>query len=521
MYCSQCGREIPGNARYCPGCGARQELGVVPAEDRTAEQLSEKKRRQRARRQGRRIGNLLVSVIALLILFTGEKAVPDVSDYTFRRMSAPCFAVQDQKEMVVCDKDGEFSAIDIPQQLFYSADHSRMAYVDRDLELYYMEELTPVYVDDRVREARLSFYGDTIVYTRDGENGECELCIWHAGTGSSERIKIAGCSGYCISPEGMAVAYVEAKEDGVLSLWRSGKKEIRIAGKVSEVLALSRDAQTLLYRKNGEQIFRYTKGEEKKAGDARGNLDYILNEDQNEILYTEEGSTWYYDAGQEEPVRLTGVKGNLLTACYLEEAACQQGRGIHLGRKTLKNMTFATWNPNDHSYKIYSLDAGGTRARPVLNYAEQFQLAEDGQSLLYLTGGSLYQISDIKDSQNKRCVSGSMQVSQFAADPGLKKIWFVTSSQELYYVKRDECIHISYHLDRLQGILSGRVLFQEGYDLYAADGAEKTLLWGEVEEAWIQEKEYVVIRTKEGFFYLKDLKEAVPLLDGRQARREW
>lgn len=515
MYCRQCGREVSGNARYCPGCGARQEMGVVPAENETFEELSGKKRRKRAERQGRRLGNLLVSVIALLILFTGEKAAPDVSDYTFRQTDASCFAVQGQREMAICDRNGEFSAVDLPQQLLYNADHSRMAYVDRDLELYYIEDLTPVFVDDKVREARLSFYGDAIAYIRDGENGGSELCVWRVGTKSSERIKVADVRSYRISPEGTDVAYVEAKEDGVLFLWKSGKKEVRIAGNVSEVLALSKGAQTLLYRKNGEQIFRYSKGEEKEVADARGTLDYILNEDQDEILYTEEGSTWYYDADQEAPVRLTGVKGNLLTACYLEEAACQQGRGLHLGRKTLKHMTFATWNPDDSSYKIYCLDAGGTRASPVLNYAEQFQLAKDGQSLLYLSGGSLYRILDIKDSQDRRCISSTMQVTQFAADPGLKKIWFVTLGGELYYVKREQCINVSYHLDRLQGFLKDGVLFQEGYDLYFTDGTEKVLLQGEVEDAWIQEKDYVVLKTEEGLFYLKDLRDAVCLLSSR------
>ena len=81
MYCSQCGKEISGDARYCSNCGARQEMGVVRAEGICAAELSDKKKR-RAHRQGRRLGNLLITIIALLILFTADEEIPTVGLYT-------------------------------------------------------------------------------------------------------------------------------------------------------------------------------------------------------------------------------------------------------------------------------------------------------------------------------------------------------------------------------------------------------------------------------------------------------
>ena len=80
MYCSQCGKEVSGNARYCPACGARQEMGMISAEDMTSKDQTDRKKRQKAHRQGRRLGNFLVTVIALLILFSGDETVPAVSN---------------------------------------------------------------------------------------------------------------------------------------------------------------------------------------------------------------------------------------------------------------------------------------------------------------------------------------------------------------------------------------------------------------------------------------------------------
>lgn len=513
MYCSQCGKEVSGNARYCPACGARQEMGMISAEDMTSKDQTDRKKRQKAHRQGRRLGNFLVTVIALLILFSGDETVPAVSNQSFQQMNTSCFAVQDQREMAVCDAKGRFCIVDLPQQILYSADHSKMAYVDRDQELYYMDGLDPVFIDDGVRDAGLSFYGDTIVYVKDGESSRSELCICTIRTETTEQLKVSDCRAFCISPDGKSVACIEA--DGTLRLWQPGSEAVKIAGNVSEILALTEDGEMLLYRKEGNKLFRYLKGKEEQMAEAGGSMDCIRNEKQDEILYTAEGSTWYYAMNLKEPVRLSGVKGNLLTSCYMPDTACQQDRGLILGRRSLKSMTFATYDSGSHSYRIYHLNWNGKEAEPVLNHAEQFQISESGRSVLYLSDRKLYQIRDIRDEQDRTCISGTMNVSGFTADSDLKKVWFSTFDRELYYAENEKCRNVSSDLNRIHGCIKDGALFQEGQDLYLADGAEKVLVKGDVREAWIQENEYVMIKAEEGICYLKDLKEEVCLTGGR------
>lgn len=522
MYCSQCGNEVPGDARYCPGCGARQDMGVVSAAETYSEQETDQKRKkQKAYRRGRRLGNFLVSAAALLVLFVADGEVPNAGDYTVRQMEAAYFVVQNQKETVICNEKGESYAIDIPQQILYSADHSQMAYVDQDQELYYMKDMVPVFVDDDVRTARLAFYGDILVYLRDLKNGKTELCSYKVNRQTTERVTTAGCTAYAVSPDGKTAAYVEPDGNGTLYLWKAGEQELKIAEEVKELLSVSENGTEVLYRKGGDRLFLHTeKGEQKVAG-VSGTVTYVLNEAQTEILYTEDGNTWYYSTDQKEPVRLTGVKGTIVNSCPAGQTASQQGQGLILSRKTLKNMAFATYDNRNHSYKIYRLDREGENAESVLNYADQFQISQNGQSLLYLSGQKLYYMRNMRSGRQGNCISGSLNVNEFTADPGLLHVWAVTPEQELYYVQDEECISLSYDLVRMQESSlkyvgpAGGVLYREMDDLYIAKGEEKVLVKEGVDEVRILEHRYVVAEADGAFWYLRDLKDPVCILDSR------
>lgn len=83
---------------------------------------------QKARRRGRRLGNLLVSGAALLILFAGNEKVPDNIAGTAFAADASRFTIQNEKEMVICDRQGTMCKVDVPKKLLYSGDRRQMAY---------------------------------------------------------------------------------------------------------------------------------------------------------------------------------------------------------------------------------------------------------------------------------------------------------------------------------------------------------------------------------------------------------
>lgn len=515
MYCSQCGKEIAGNARYCPNCGVRQELGMVPAKKIPAEEPAEEKKRRRAHRQGRRLGNLLVTAVALLILFTADDEIPTVGLDPSQQMEASCFVIQNQKEMVICSAKGEICTVDVPQKLLYSADHSRMAYVDRDQELYYVEDLKPVFIDDGVSSAEMSFYGETLVYLKQTDGGRQELCAYTVRDRVSESLPVENCREFILSPDGKTAAWAGSDSGSSLSVWKVGGQNVRRSGNVSELLSISNGGKEILYRKDNNDLFLSTDSGDRKLQSVGGTVSYVLNEAQTELLYTENGNTWYYSVDRQEPVRLTGVKGVVEASCSADGLACQQRRGLITGRRTLKGMTFATCDTRDHSYKIYRLDGNGEKAEPILHYAEQFQIARDGQSLLYLSGGKLYAIENIRYEQERTCLSGSLEGNRFLADADLKKVWFAASDGRLYYIDGKDCVSVSDSLSQLYGRYQSGVLFREGRDLYYAEKGDKTLVKEEVEGVSIQEQNFVVVDTDDRFCYLKDLKETIELTDSR------
>ena len=514
MYCSQCGKEVPGDARYCPVCGARQEMGIVPAEKLSGESRFDSEKRKLAHRRGRRLGNFLVTVTALLILFAADGEAP-AADYVSRRMDASRFVTQNQREMVICNEKGEICTSELPRQILYSADHSQIAYVDRDQELYYMDGMTPVFVDDRAGAAALSFYGETLAYLRETDGGGQELCVYTVEDRTSERIPVRGCREFCLSPDGRTVACVETEGGGILSVWRTGEAETEITGNVSEILSVSDQGTCVMYRKDSDRLYLSHGKEEKCLASVRGSVNYVLNEAQTEILYTDEEGAWYYSAGQEEPVRLTGVKGAAVTSCYLEDTAYQQRQGLILGKKTLKNMLFATRDRRDHMYHIYHLDGEGNGAKALSGHTDQFQIAGNGHSLIYLSDQRLYRIEDVRYSQEKTCLSDSHPVSGFLADRDLRRVWFTTPDRELYFRGRKECVGLPGEPGSLQGRYMDGILFQEGRELYYADEEKKTLVKEDVDEVSVLENGFVILDTDSRYCYLRDMKDMVDLMGSR------
>lgn len=364
MYCSQCGNQVPKDARYCPQCKARQELDIIPTKVQTPEV-----RKWRAQYRGRKLGNLLVSIIALVILFTANKQVPDVPVFATISSDTSYIVAQNQTETVICSTEGEWCAIDTPYALLYNAEHTKMAYIDKDQELYYMDGVEPAFIDDYVLRAKLSFDGNTLVYQRLNEKGESELCICLLPSKSIERINIDNCSDFLLSLDGRSVAYLEGDIGipGTLSLWQHGRNPREIASKVSSVLSVTDGGTLLFYIKDNSELCSYSWEREQMLASISGEIRYLLNETQTEILYTSDQSTYYYTAPMSEAVRLTGVKGTLFFSANTNEIIYPQSEiGTILGRRTLKNRTFVTYDDKNHFYKIYQLDRDGKEAELLL-----------------------------------------------------------------------------------------------------------------------------------------------------------
>ena len=348
MYCSQCGKEI------------KSELV-------SAEALTKEKKRQRAHYRGRRLGNLFVSVIALIILFTTNREVPKASVFVAHQADTSYLAVQNQSETVILSTKGEWCAIDTPSKLLYSADHKQMAYIDQDGELYALRDVTPVYLDEDVLQARMSFYGDTLGYIKRNQEQRQELCICLLSTQKTDCLPIENSDAFVLSPNGKTAACLE--EDGTLSVWQYGKKEQKIANGVSSVLSVADSGTPLFYVREQNELCAHTFFGEQTLCTLSGDYcyHYLLNETQTELLCTNDNNTYYYAAPMSEALRLTGVKGMLFFSAPTNDITYPLDQnGMVLGRRSLKNRTFVTYDEKNQTYKIYQMDFDGQQAELLL-----------------------------------------------------------------------------------------------------------------------------------------------------------
>lgn len=311
-------------------------------------------------RKNRKLINWAVSIAAVLILFFIDVAKPADSAGRIHQICPSYMTIQDQEQTVICNAAGDTCIADGNLDTLYSADQRKMAFIDMDRNLYYMEDMTPVLIKAQVSCAEFSFFGDSVLYLADSDEGSQELGIYLTAEQRTEHIMVENCSFFAGDSDGRTVAYVENDPEGMgtMRLWKPGGIKTDEVQNVSLILSVAEDGREILYVKNENQIYRYRGGEEQQLDSfsEEGVLNFILNEDQTEILYTVDGKAFYYTAEAERPVCLSGVEGAFAYSCHMPATAYQQGQRIILGRETLRGMLFAIYEESSDSCRIYRLE---------------------------------------------------------------------------------------------------------------------------------------------------------------------
>lgn len=334
-----------------------------------AETLPSDAKKIRVSRRGKKLGNLLVSGIALVILFAANKKVPETMVFTGTSTNTSYMVAQNQSEAVICSTKGEWCAIDTPLAFLYSADHQHMAYVDQDQELYDLDGVDSVFIDNDVLQAKLSFYGDMLAYIKEAEDGQTELCICSLLSKEIERLHVDHCTEFALSSDGRTIAYLEQKGENLaaLSVWQYGKSKREITDRVLSVLSVSDNGTQIFYIKESNQLCSYSWDGEHELAVLSGAVQYLVNESQTELLCTDLEDAYYCASGTQEALRLNGVKGRLFFSAKTSHNAHPQGQnGQILEGRTLKGQTFVTYDDKSLFYKIYQLEKSGEGAELLL-----------------------------------------------------------------------------------------------------------------------------------------------------------
>ena len=349
--------------------------------------------------------------------------------------------------------DGEEILVDEGISGFaYSADKSLAVVKDKESVLFVVDGTELVKVADEVKYYVISNYGDSIAYVTDVEDGVGTLHLYNVSKKSDAVIANDVYAGdVVLSANGKSVAYVSdcEVEDQWLGLYSTVKGNVYVSKNGKEGEQVAKEAMPLAVNDNGKYVFYIKDGEKLYMNETK--LDsgissrVYFNQDYTEIVYVKDDNTQYFKVKMKEPVK---VKKGTFSRIYAPE-------NMVIATTLTSNSAFATesfgvdtFNEKlwciDYSEAYYVFDKG-EETEKLSSYLRQYQMSENGKSMLYQDGGELILIEDIAKSRDgQRVAFGLYNTEGFEASADLKEIYYYNNEEdELCYNKKGEGVHIA------------------------------------------------------------------------------
>lgn len=502
MFCNQCGKEIPNEALFCPGCGAKREVmpetapaapeepvvaapvapvqenpvsaqPVAPEQPAQAQPVALEQPAQAqpvagtvspAKKSGGfpfkimipvAIVFVLLAVILVVVLLMGKGSKYDT--YTEKNLK---FNYEENIFYVFGDEDTTFEIEeDEIYSIFYSADHSRAAYLSYDEDsddskmLYCIDnkDLEAKLIAEDVYYCKMSYNGEYIAYLQDVKNGvEGDLYIYCVKTGDITKIdKDVYPGSFAMSPNGKWIAYIkdyESYDDNTLYLGGIGKESVEIDDDGCTPISVTDNGKYLYYVNANYKLYLYNgKESEKVASDVY--YDFCVNKDATEILYVKGDKTYYHTVKADDTVKVMG--DSLYDVIVPENTVYFNNGGAYMiGVETFKGAVL------QGEYEIFWFNDKGTDSETICYYdydsSYTGMLSEDGKSFLYVSSGNLYMIDELSEDMEKTRLFSDVYVEGLAASDDLSKI-YVAGDDELYYIKSaDKAVEITNDLSEYE-----------------------------------------------------------------------
>jgi len=374
--------------------------------------------------------------------------------------SGSAFSLVDEKNSYY-QKDGEtlvtFEGEEIMVDegisgLAYSADKSLAVVKDKEATLFVVDGTELVKVADEVKYYVISNYGDSIAYITDVENGIGTLHLYNVSKKSDAVIANDVYAGdVVLSANGKSVAYVSDcdVEDNWLGLYLTVKGNVYVSKNGKEGKQVAKEAVPLAVNDNGKYVFYIKDGEklymnETKLDSGIGSRVYF-NQDYTEIVYNKDENTQYFKVKMKEPVK---VKKGTFSGIYAPENMVVAS--TLTGNSAFATESFGVDTFNEKLWRIdyseaYFVTDKGEETEKLSSYLRQYQMSENGKSMLYQDGGELILIEDITKSRDgERVAFGLYNAEGFEASADLKEIYYYNQEEdELCYNKKGEGVHIA------------------------------------------------------------------------------
>ena len=430
---------------------AEEKGEETPAEEVPAEEKKELEVKDIFAGLKKNLKWIAIAIVALiLICFIGSCAANSGSAFTLVDEKNSYYQ-KDGETLVTFD--GEEILVDEGISGFaYSADKSLAVVKDKEAVLFVVDGTELVKVADEVKYYVLSNYGDSIAYVTDVEDGVGTLHLYNVSKKSDAVIANDVYAGdVVLSANGKSVAYISdcEVEDQWLGLYSTVKGNVYVSKNGKEGEQVAKEAMPLAVNDNGKYVFYIKDGEKLYMNETK--LDsgissrVYFNQDYTEIVYVKDENTQYFKVKMKEPVK---VKKGTFSGIYAPE-------NMVIATTLTSNSAFATesfgvdtfneklWRV-DYSEAYYVFDKG-EETEKLSSYLRQYQMSENGKSMLYQDGGELILMEDITKSRDgERVAFGLYNTEGFEASADLKEIYYYNNEEdELCYNKKGEGVHIA------------------------------------------------------------------------------
>jgi hypothetical protein len=298
----------------------------------------------------------------------------------------------------------------------------------------------------------ISNYGDSIAYITEKEEGVGTLHLYNVSKKSDAVIAQKVYAGdIVLSADGKSVAYLSdcEVESDWLGFYANVKGNVYVSKNGKEGKQVAKDATPLAVTDGGKHVFYIKDGEklymDEKKLDSNISSRVYFNQDYTEIVYNKDENTQYFRVKMKEPVK---VKKGTFSGIYAPEK-------MVVASALTSNSAFATesFGVDTFNEKLWCIDYSeayfvsdkGEETEKLSSYLRQYQMSDNGKSMLYQDGGELILISDLANSRDgERVAFGLYNVENFSASDDLEEIYYYNYEEdELCYNKKGEGVHLA------------------------------------------------------------------------------
>ncbi len=460
MKCEKCQQELPEGVLKCPNCAIEETIeeeavavdGPLEANDENDGPFF--KYFKSIKGMSIVAGSIIILLLTVGLVSAGGGNV----EYVVKKHA---FTMVDDEEWFYVDiekSDYAIEEIDDYMSGEFSLDRNCYAYIDDNQTLFVYGKEGFVEIEDDVDVFSISLDGSTIAYATETDDYEAELYAYNVSSQESIEISdeayVAGSSPITISVDGKYVGYMAEYDEGDNDfegyVCKVGSEPDEL-GKNIAPIAISEKAELIYYVDMDSDEYNGTLGVLSSKDDVElaedvDDLELIFNGDLTQLIYVEDETAYYSE---------NGSSGSKLgkTVDYIVNMSVARDMGYTYSYwGTYIDFQVRTYGYLDFSdcMLIYFDDEKTTisiledkeDANKIIRKCDDYALAGNGESVIYLEDETLFIVKDIMKGDHEEVMDLDEPVQIFL-NQDATDIYYLNEDDELIYLKNGDEIEVA------------------------------------------------------------------------------